>query len=60
MDIRVSRTDLNGVLIIEPDSFKDERGFFFESYNKQTFARHGIDLDFVQDNHSRSCKGVLW
>lgn len=48
------------VLLIEPKVFGDQRGFFFESYNRRTFARAtGIDVEFVQDNHSRSLKNVL-
>lgn len=48
------------VLILEPQLFGDERGFFFESYNKQTFFKvTGMDCEFVQDNHSRSAKHVL-
>lgn len=48
-----------GPLIIEPKTFGDERGFFMESWNAQTFAEAGLDLNFVQDNHSRSQRGVL-
>lgn len=48
-----------GPLILEPRVFGDERGFFLESWNATTFANAGLDLDFVQDNHSRSQKGVL-
>lgn len=48
-----------GPLIIEPKVFGDERGFFTESWNAQAFAEVGLDLAFVQDNHSRSRKGVL-
>lgn len=59
MDIRVTPTDLAGALIIENESFQDERGFFMESYHKRVFAEHGLDYDFVQDNHSRSARGVL-
>jgi dTDP-4-dehydrorhamnose 3,5-epimerase len=47
------------VLLIEPRVFGDDRGFFYESWNKRAFAQSGLDLDFVQDNHSRSRKGVL-
>ncbi len=48
------------VLIIKPQVFGDDRGFFFESFNKKEFKlASGIDVDFVQDNHSRSVKGVL-
>lgn len=59
MNIRVVPTDMAGVRLIEPESFEDERGFFFESYSKRRFAEHGLDFDFVQDNHSRSGRGVL-
>ena len=53
-------TALPEVLVIEPKVFGDERGFFFESYNRKTFAAAtGIDVDFVQDNHSRSARDVL-
>lgn len=52
-------TAIPGVLIIEPKVFGDERGFFMESWNARTFAQAGLDLDFVQDNHSRSSHGVL-
>jgi len=48
-----------GLVIIEPDVFGDERGFFFESYNKKKFFQNDIKVDFVQDNHSQSSKGVL-
>jgi dTDP-4-dehydrorhamnose 3,5-epimerase len=53
------RTELEGVLIVEPEVFEDERGFFMESYHKPRFQAAGIDVEFVQDNHSRSGKGVL-
>ena len=53
-------TNLPGVLILEPKVFGDSRGFFFESYNRRAFqAATGLDIDFVQDNHSKSAKGVL-
>jgi dTDP-4-dehydrorhamnose 3,5-epimerase len=52
-------TAIEGLVIIEPRVFGDDRGFFMESWNRQTFVRLGLDLDFVQDNHSRSAKGVL-
>ncbi|WP_339448107.1 dTDP-4-dehydrorhamnose 3,5-epimerase [Pseudomonas sp. EA_5y_Pfl2_R50] len=53
-------TDLPGVLIIEPKVFGDERGFFYESFNAKAFHdATGVDAHFVQDNHSRSQKGVL-
>lgn len=47
------------VLLLRPKVFGDARGFFFESYNRKTFAELGLDAEFVQDNHSRSAKGVL-
>jgi dTDP-4-dehydrorhamnose 3,5-epimerase len=47
------------VLLLRPKVFGDARGFFFESYNRKTFSGLGIDAEFVQDNHSRSAKGVL-
>jgi len=47
------------VLVIEPRVFEDARGFFLESYNRRAFAEAGIDAEFVQDNHSRSGRGVL-
>lgn len=52
-------TDLDGVRIIEPALFADARGFFLESWNARAFAAVGIDAAFVQDNHSRSARGVL-
>lgn len=53
-------TAIPDVLIIEPKVFGDARGFFFESFNRRQFAElAGRDVDFVQDNHSRSAKGVL-
>lgn len=52
-------TDIPDVCIIEPRVFGDHRGFFMESWNRQRFAEAGLDLDFVQDNHSRSGQGTL-
>ncbi len=57
--MNIVETTLPGVLIIEPRVFGDARGFFLESWNRQNFADAGLDLDFVQDNHSRSARGVL-
>ena len=58
--MHVIPTAIPNVLIIEPKVFGDARGFFFESYNEQAFARAtGLSLNFVQDNHSRSARGVL-
>lgn len=52
-------TGIEGLYIIEPTVFGDERGFFIESYNKNDFIELGIIDEFVQDNHSKSKKGVL-
>ncbi|SHH27044.1 dTDP-4-dehydrorhamnose 3,5-epimerase [Thermosipho atlanticus] len=52
-------TPIEGLYIIEPTVFGDNRGFFMESWNKKEFSEIGLDIDFVQDNHSRSKKGVL-
>jgi dTDP-4-dehydrorhamnose 3,5-epimerase len=58
--LKAIQTAIPDVLIIEPKVFGDDRGFFFESYNRRKFAElTGRDVDFVQDNHSRSTKGVL-
>ncbi|MBT2370810.1 dTDP-4-dehydrorhamnose 3,5-epimerase [Pseudomonas fluorescens] len=58
--MNVTATTLPDVLIIEPKVFGDERGFFYESFNARSFAQAtGLQLQFVQDNHSRSQKGVL-
>ena len=58
--MKVTPTKIPDVLIIEPKVFGDERGFFFESFNKKTFAEAtGVTAEFVQDNHSKSARGVL-
>lgn len=58
--MKVTPTAIPDVLIIEPKVFGDDRGFFFESYNRKAFKEAtGLDVDFVQDNHSKSTKGVL-
>jgi dTDP-4-dehydrorhamnose 3,5-epimerase len=58
--MNVITTDIPDVLILEPNVFGDARGFFYESYNQQVFTdKTGIAANFVQDNHSRSAKGVL-
>jgi dTDP-4-dehydrorhamnose 3,5-epimerase len=60
MTMNVIKTAIEGVLILEPRVFGDARGYFFESYNKEVFAREtGLDIDFVQDNESKSKYGVL-
>ena len=57
MDIEA--TPLSGVMLIKPRVFGDDRGFFLESWNHRAFAEAGIPNDFVQDNHSRSRRGIL-
>ncbi len=57
--MEIIKTPLEGLLIIKPDVFEDERGYFFESYNQDKFLTHGIDVTFVQDNESKSKRGVL-
>jgi len=57
--MKFTRTEIPDVILIEPDVFADERGFFVESWHKKKFAAEGLDEDFVQDNHSRSVKGTL-
>ena len=57
--MRIVDTALPGVKLIEPKIFSDGRGFFMESWNATSFAEIGLDATFVQDNHSRSQKGVL-
>ena len=57
--MNVIPTSLPGVLLLEPRVFPDARGFFLESYNRQAFAAAGITCEFVQDNHSRSCRHTL-
>jgi dTDP-4-dehydrorhamnose 3,5-epimerase len=53
------QTEIPGVIIIEPHLFEDSRGFFMETYQARKFAQAGIDLNFVQDNHSRSSRSTL-
>lgn len=57
--MNVTETALPGVKRLEPRVFEDARGFLLESWNRQTFAALGLEADFVQDNHSRSTRGVL-
>lgn len=57
--MNIIECDIEGPLVLEPRVFGDERGFFMESWNAEAFAKAGLDLPFVQDNHSRSQKGVL-
>ena len=58
-NMELIKTSIDGLLIIKPDVFKDDRGYFYESYNKERFAKAGLMMDFVQDNESKSDKGVL-
>ncbi|UDQ96948.1 dTDP-4-dehydrorhamnose 3,5-epimerase [Lentisphaerota bacterium WC36G] len=57
--LKVTKTKLDEVLIVEPKVFGDSRGYFFESYNKERFQEAGIEADFIQDNESFSSYGVL-
>ena len=52
-------TGIKDLIVIEPTVFGDNRGFFMESYSKKDFSEIGMDVEFVQDNHSKSKKGVL-
>ena len=57
--MNVTKTNLGGVLLIEPRIFPDERGFFFESYNEERYVQEGVDVKFVQDNVSKSKRGTI-
>jgi len=57
--MQVIQTNLSGLIVIQPKVFEDARGYFFESYNRDVFRKHGIVDEFVQDNESLSQKGVL-
>ena len=59
MPFEFVKTSIPEVILIKPRVFGDERGFFMETYKKSDFGKAGIDTDFVQDNHSKSVKGVL-
>lgn len=59
MEIRLESTHLGDLVVLAPDVYEDERGFFMEAYRKDQFTELGIPFEFVQDNHSRSTKGVL-
>ena len=58
-NFKFTKTAIEGIIIVEPTVFGDDRGFFMETYQKEEFAKGGITADFVQDNHSGSAKGVL-
>ena len=57
--MKITETFLNGVFVIEPQVFEDDRGFFFEAFNSKKFQSTIGEYNFVQDNHSKSSKGVL-
>ena len=57
--MKVEQTKLDGVLLVTPNVFGDDRGFFMETYNQQKAQELGLPIKFVQDNHSKSSKGVL-
>ena len=57
--MKFEETPLPGVYLLQPAVYGDARGFFLESWNRETFREAGFDLDFVQDNHSRSARGIL-
>ncbi|MDR4503877.1 MAG: dTDP-4-dehydrorhamnose 3,5-epimerase [Candidatus Scalindua sp.] len=59
MSLKIEKTTLPGVLLIDPVIFRDSRGFFMETFHKGKYEEVGIDQDFVQDNYSRSCQGTL-
>ena len=57
--MKIVKTPIEGVVIIEPQIFEDARGYFFESWNKAKMAEAGLDFDFIQDNQSKSCYGTI-
>ena len=57
--MEIIKTPIEGLLVIKPKIFGDDRGYFFESWSKESFAKNVLNLDFVQDNQSLSSKGVL-
>lgn len=57
--IEVIKTKIEGLVIVQPAVFGDERGYFMETYNKEEFEKQGLDMTFIQDNESKSKKGVL-
>jgi dTDP-4-dehydrorhamnose 3,5-epimerase len=57
--MQIEKTNIPGVLVVTPKVFGDERGFFLETYNKEDFQQAGIEPEFVQDNHSKSIRGVV-
>jgi dTDP-4-dehydrorhamnose 3,5-epimerase len=59
MEIRIESRSLQDVVVLVPDIFQDSRGFFMETYRQDQFEKHGLPFNFVQDNHSRSARGVV-
>ena len=57
--MKIEKSHIEGLIVIKPDVFEDQRGYFFESYNEEKFRQLGIDVKFLQDNESKSGKGVL-
>ena len=57
--MKITKTNIDGLIIVEPEIFKDNRGSFFESWNVKKFQEIGIEDHFVQDNQSNSSKGIL-
>lgn len=57
--MKFQETALEGVILVEPRVFRDERGFFLETYHAERYKKGGIEADFVQDNHSKSSRGIL-
>src|SRR3989304_4529007 len=59
MQLKIESKHLNGLVVIVPEVYEDERGFFMETFRKDQFAELGLPTEFIQDNHSRSAKNVL-
>jgi dTDP-4-dehydrorhamnose 3,5-epimerase len=59
MPFEFEKFEIDGLILVKPKVFGDNRGFFMESYKKSDFIAGGIDCEFIQDNHSKSTKGVL-
>jgi len=57
--MKITETGLDGLYLIEPSVYKDKRGYFFEAWNHETFLKHGLDMEFLQDNQSLSSTNVL-
>lgn len=57
--MKITKTEIEGVVVIEPQVFEDERGYFFESYNQAKMEEAGLKYNFIQDNQSKSCYGTV-